>query len=68
MYHGGDMIMRVRRSKLNGAYTCTALRQKPLGQYQFHKKKRDHMQYILGTANITLEIQTANFYRPFFLL
>ena len=52
MYHGGDMIMRVRRSKLNGAYTCTTLRQKPLGKYQFHRKKRDHMQYILGAANI----------------
>ena len=68
MYHGGDMIMRVRRSKLNGAYTCTTLRQKPFGKYQFHRKKRDHMQYILGGANITLETQTANCYCPFFLL
>ena len=31
-YHGGDMILRVRRSKLNTAHTCTTLRQEPLGQ------------------------------------
>ena len=40
MYHCGDMILRVRRSKLNAANTSTTLRQEPLGQYQFHKKKK----------------------------
>ena len=68
MYHCGDMILRVRRSKLNAAHTSTTLRQEPLGQYQFHKKKRDYLQYILGAANITLEIQTANCYCLFFFL
>ena len=40
MYYCGDMILRVRRSKWNAANTSTTLRQEPLGQYQFHKKKK----------------------------
>ena len=53
MYHGGDMILHVRRSKLNAAHTCTTLRQEPLGHYQFHKKqKRSYaIHFELGAAN-----------------
>ena len=57
-----------------GIWLCVYVVQKHYGKshwastMQFHKKKRDHMQYILGGANITLETQTANCYCPFFLL
>ena len=62
MYHCGDMILRVRRSKLNAAHTCTVQHygKSHWASTSFIRKKKDHMQYILGAANITLEIQTAN--------
>ena len=60
MYHGGDMILRVRRSKLNAAHACTTLRYEPFWEVPISVSRSKRQIVIVPFPSLTISPSDKN--------